>query len=75
LTSAYYRAMTLFRQGKSAKARKLATEAASKMKPLPKDEDDVFDHSDLIVWMACKEAKKLLESKPTSPQPARRGGE
>jgi eukaryotic-like serine/threonine-protein kinase len=75
LTSAFYRAMTLFRQGKSAEARKLATEAASKMKPLPQDEDAVFEQNDLIVWMAYKEAKELLESKPTSPQPARRVGE
>src|SRR5262249_49849612 len=37
-TSAFYRAMSLFRQGKEDKARQLASEAASKMKPLPKDE-------------------------------------
>jgi hypothetical protein len=29
---------TVFRQGKETQARKLATEAAVKMKPLPKDE-------------------------------------
>ena len=44
------------------------------MKPLPKDEDDVFEQNDLIVWMAYKETKELLESKTTLPQPARRGG-
>ncbi len=37
-TSAFYRAMGLFRQGKTDLARKLATEAAAKMKPLPVDE-------------------------------------
>ena len=39
-TSALYRAMSLFRQGKEDEARKLATAAAAKMKPLPKDEKD-----------------------------------
>ena len=37
-TSALYRAMSLFRQGKENEARQLALEAASKMRPLPKDE-------------------------------------
>jgi len=37
-TSAFYRAMCLFRQGKSDEARKLATEAAATMRPLPADE-------------------------------------
>ena len=36
-TSAFYRAMSLFRQGKEDEARKVAAEAAAKMKPLPKD--------------------------------------
>ncbi len=37
-TSAFYRAMGLLRQGNTDLARKLATEAAAKMKPLPVDE-------------------------------------
>jgi eukaryotic-like serine/threonine-protein kinase len=37
-TAAYYRAMSLFRQGRKDDARKLATEAAATMKPLPTDE-------------------------------------
>ncbi len=39
-TSAFYRAMGLFRQGKTDLARKLATEAAAKMKPLPVHEQN-----------------------------------
>jgi hypothetical protein len=35
-TSSFYRAMSLFRQGKENEARKLATEATARMKPLPK---------------------------------------
>ena len=37
-TSAFYRAMSLFRQGKKDEARKLAIAAAAQMKPLPRDE-------------------------------------
>ncbi len=35
-TSAFFRAMSLFRQGKKDEARKLAIAAAAKMKPLRK---------------------------------------
>ena len=38
--SAFYRAMSLFRQGKSDEARKLAIEFAAKMNPLPADEQN-----------------------------------
>src|SRR4029077_17820604 len=52
-TSAFYRAMGLFRQGQTALARKLAPEGAAKMKPLPGDEQKPFlagaDHNDLIM--------------------------
>jgi WD40 repeat protein len=63
-TTAFYRAMSLFKQGKEAEARKLASEAIPKMKPLPADEknpltgDDNAD--DLILWTAFKEASALL---------------
>jgi WD40 repeat protein len=64
-TSAFYRAMTLFRQGKQAEARRLAADAASRMKPLPADEKNPLagggNADDLILWMACKEARALLE--------------
>ena len=64
-TSAFYRAMSLFQQGKKDDARKLATEAAARMKPLPGDEqnplagDAVPD--DLILWLAYKEADALIK--------------
>jgi hypothetical protein len=61
LTSAFYRSMNLFRQGKRDEARQLATEAASKMKPLPKDQKTRLWHDDLILWMAYKEAKEQLK--------------
>jgi hypothetical protein len=64
-TSAFYRAMSLFHQGKKDEARRLATEAAAKMKPLPKDEKNPLagnaGNDDLILWMAYKEAKALIK--------------
>jgi hypothetical protein len=76
-TSALYRAMSLFRQGKENEARQLALEAASQMRPLPKNEknplagisiDDDWN-DDLILWLAYKEAKALigLDAAPTAP--------
>ncbi len=64
-TSGLYRAMSLFRQGKKDEARKLAIEAAARMKPLPKDEqnplpDAAHPWDDLILWLAYKEAKALI---------------
>jgi hypothetical protein len=68
--SAFYRAMSQFRQGKEDEARKLAIEAASKMKPLPKDEKNPLAgnayHNDLIVWMAYKEAIGLIPFEPAA---------
>jgi hypothetical protein len=63
-TSAFYLAMSRFRQGNKDEARKIATGTAAKMKPLPKDEKNPMaegaDVDDLILWLAYKEAKALL---------------
>jgi serine/threonine-protein kinase len=63
--AAFYRAMSLFRQGKEAEARLLALAAVATMKPLPKDEQnplaDNATHDDLILWLAYKEAKAMLQ--------------
>ena len=60
----FYRAMSLFRQGKAEEARQLALAAAAKMKPLPKDEQNPLannaTHDDLILWLAYKEAKAVI---------------
>ena len=67
--AAFYRAMSLFRQGKHDEARKLALAAAAKMKPLPKDEQNplanIADPDDLILWLAYKEAKAMLKFEAT----------
>ena len=64
-TSAFYRAMSLFRQGKSDEARKLAIEFATKMNPLPADEQNPLagdvDVDYLILWLAYKEAKASIK--------------
>jgi tetratricopeptide (TPR) repeat protein len=63
-TAAFYRAMSLFRQGKKGEAEKLAREAAANMRPLPKDEKsplaDNANADDLILWLAYREAKALI---------------
>jgi hypothetical protein len=64
--AAFYRAMSLFRQGKHNEARKLAIETAARMKPLPKDEqnplpNDPYPWDDLILWLAYKEAKAMIQ--------------
>jgi streptomycin 6-kinase len=65
--------MTLSRQGKDDEARRVATEALSRMRPLPSDEANPLaggvNHDDLILWMACKEATALLslDTGPASP--------
>jgi hypothetical protein len=73
-TSAFYRTMSLFHQGKKDEARKVAIAAAAKMKPLPADErnplagDAGFD--DLILWLAYKEANALIQLDAGTPPKA-----
>ena len=69
--AAFYRAMSLHRQGKRDEARQLARAAAAKMKPLPRDEnnppaDDAY-WDDLILWLAYKEANALIRFDATPP--------
>jgi hypothetical protein len=56
--------MSLFRQGKEVEARRIATEAASRMKPLPADERNPTaggaSADDLILWLAYNEAKAMI---------------
>jgi hypothetical protein len=70
-TSAFYRAMSLFRQGKDDEARKLAIATALNMQPLPADEQILTDNQEnLILWLAYKEAKALIQfDAPAPPQP------
>jgi hypothetical protein len=73
VTSSFYRAMSLFRQGKRDEARKLAIAAAAQMKPLPADEQNPLvgsaNHDDLILWLAYKEAKAMIhfDAPPAAP--------
>lgn len=70
--SAFYRAMSLYRQGKKDEARKLAIDATAKMKPLPEDEDNPLvggaGHNDLILWLAYKEARALIRFDVPAPE-------
>jgi len=62
--SGFYRAMSLFQRGKADGARKLAVEAAAKMKPLPRDDKNPLTGDagaeDLVAWLAYKAAKALI---------------
>jgi hypothetical protein len=64
-TATFYRAMSLFQQGKANAARQLAIEAAAQMKPLPKDEKNPLasgaSPDDLMLWLAYREAKALIQ--------------
>src|SRR5262245_16809599 len=61
----FYRALSLFRQGKRDEARKVAVVATAKVRPLPNDEKNALtgeiNHDDLILWLAYKEAKALIK--------------
>jgi serine/threonine protein kinase/tetratricopeptide (TPR) repeat protein len=73
-TARLYRVMSLFRQDKPEEARKLFTQAAAQMPPLPKDENkplvdgEPASHDVLICWLACKEARSLL-NEPAAAKP------
>jgi hypothetical protein len=64
-TTAFYRAMALFRLGKQAEARKLALAATARIRPLPADEKKPLEGEtnadDLILWLAYKEAKAMIK--------------
>jgi hypothetical protein len=62
-TTPFYQVMSLFRQGRDAEARKRMAEAGAP--PLPADPKairvDNVSADDLILWLAYKEARALLE--------------
>jgi tetratricopeptide (TPR) repeat protein len=77
-TAAFYRAMSLFRQGRKDEARKLAISAAARMKPLPADEQNPLTDVSasagggdtqefLILWLAYKEAKAMIKFEAAPP--------
>jgi eukaryotic-like serine/threonine-protein kinase len=73
-SAVFYRALSLFRQGKPDEARQLALAAAAKMKPLPADEQNPLagkaNSNDLILWLAYKEAKAVIQFDPAPPAKA-----
>ena len=56
---------TLFQLGRKDEARALLTATRAKIKNRPTDETKPLaepgtDHDDIILWLACREAKALL---------------
>jgi len=72
-TAGLFRAMSVFRQDRPEEARQLFTQASAQMPPFPEDERKPhadgrpLDQNLLILWLAYKEAKALIEG-PPSPQ-------
>jgi serine/threonine protein kinase/tetratricopeptide (TPR) repeat protein len=64
-TSKFFRAMMLFRQGQPDVARRLFAEAEAETPPLPEALEwtlsEGADFDDLMVWLACKEARALIK--------------
>ena len=65
-TAGFYRAMSLFGEGKSTEARALFTATEAAMRPLPNDEQYPYagkgvTHDHLVLWLAYKEAKAMLQ--------------
>jgi WD40 repeat protein/serine/threonine protein kinase len=65
-TSAFYRAMSRFRQGKVDEARAIAIAATAKMKPLPASGQPNplaggASADDVILWLALKEAQAVIK--------------
>jgi eukaryotic-like serine/threonine-protein kinase len=60
----FFRALILFRQGQRDAARQLLAETEAKMQPLPSAVHwalaEGADYDDLVLWLACKEARGLL---------------
>jgi len=75
-SSAYYLAMSLFRQGKAEEADKLTIGAAAQMKPLPKDDQNPLANNanwdDLLLWLAYKEAKAVIKPDAAPPSKAKK---
>ncbi len=63
-TAAFFRAMSLHRQGQGDEARRLASEAATRMTPLPSDETNPLTgldkYDELILWLVYKEVRALI---------------
>lgn len=63
-TANFYRAMCLFQLGRTDEARALHTATEAEMNPFPADEQNLLENrthfDDLILWLACREAKALL---------------
>jgi tetratricopeptide (TPR) repeat protein len=69
-----FRAMTFFRQGRQAEARELLATAAAQGQFSPTDERQPFtavvNPDNLVLWLACREAKKLI-ARDGTPIPVR----
>jgi tetratricopeptide (TPR) repeat protein len=67
----FFRAMCLYRQNRPEEARKLFGQTEAQMPPLPKAESKLLvdgkpaSHDQLICWLACQEARNLINGQTT----------
>jgi serine/threonine protein kinase len=73
INSGFFRAMSLYRQGKAIEARRLFDTTAARMRSLPDDEQNPLasgaSGDDMIVWLAYREAAAMLGIEPSGPRP------
>src|SRR5260370_33946490 len=64
--------MSLYRRGKASEARRLFNAAASRIRPLPDDEQNPLasgaSGDDMITWLAYREAAGMLGVEGSNPQ-------
>lgn len=70
-TVGFYRAMTLFRLGRTEEATKLAQATTADMRPLPADDKhplaDGATPPNIMIWLAYREAKALIKFQAEPP--------
>ncbi len=72
-TARLFRAMSLFRQGRADEARQLFSQAEAQMPPFPQDlrkpvvGGKMASHDVMICWLACREAKRLMNGTDSKP--------
>ena len=70
-TASFFRAMSLFQQGRKDEARRLFTQTEAQMIPYPQDPDKpviagkAASHDVMVTWLAYREAKALLYDPPS----------
>jgi serine/threonine protein kinase/tetratricopeptide (TPR) repeat protein len=70
INTGFFHAMSLYRQGQAAEARRLFDLAASQMRALPDDDQNPLasgaSGDDMVIWLAYREAAAMLGIEPSA---------